>query len=543
MSAPAPRVLFFSPYAAWRYHTALEATWGHALRLRGADVRFVTCDGLSGACDVYRPDINPRDALSCAECQARCASQLSELATPFTWLGSYVPHAVRERAALWARALPREALLDARWNELPVGEWARASACTHFRSAELELLHPRVDAAVRAFLAGTVLFAEGIDVLLDELRPDVLVLLNGRFFAHWAAIELARRRGLRFVTHERGFRRDTVRFAAGARTHELEPMRASWEAWKDVPLDEAELEEIGSVLADRRAGRNASRLSFSPPPQDPDALRSFLHLDGRPLVAAFGSSDDETAAFEDRRRGAFPRSRDFFPAVAELARARPDVQFVLRVHPNVHKQESGLNRAALRQAVELRGALPRNARMVLPREEVSSYTLMDLADVGLVQGSTVGLEMAALGKPVLCAAHTTYSHAGCTTPLERPEDLPDALDAALRPGARDAGRARETARRALRWGLRYFRAFSIPFDLVREEPDHGARIAYSDLRSLERGAHATLDRIADFLLGRTADVLPPPSDAERARGTAAEDLYLARWLAAADERAAGSRAA
>ena len=58
------RVLFFSPYSAWKYHTALEVTWAHALKLRGMDVKFVLCNGLSGTCDVYRENLNPRGKLT-----------------------------------------------------------------------------------------------------------------------------------------------------------------------------------------------------------------------------------------------------------------------------------------------------------------------------------------------------------------------------------------------------------------------------------------------------------------------------------------------
>lgn len=521
--ADARRVLVFSPYASWRYHTALEATWGHALRLRGADVRFVTCDGLSRTCDVYRANLNPRGPLSCLECQSSVAGQLFAYGTPYRWLSGWLPPEVPERAEAWAAGLAREDLLEARWNDLPVGEWARTSAYSQHRTAVLDLEHPRVEAMLRELLVGTVCFAEALESLFRSWRPDLLLTLNGRFFAHWTAIEIARQHGVRFVTHERGLRRDSVRFGEGARTHDLEPLRRLWELWKDVPSSAAELEEVGALLEERRQGKNYSRLSFSPPAQEAHALRQALGLDERPLCVVFSSSDDETAAFEERRRGAFPRSRDFLPAVLELAERASDLQFVVRIHPNVQKAETGTNQGALQHALEMRARAPRNLRVVLPKEDVSSYTLVDLASLGIVYGSTIGLEMAVGGKPVLCAAQATYSHTGCVLPLEAPGDLEPLVREGLRRGV-----DRETARLALRWALRYFRASSIPFDLVREQPNYQASLAFRGLDELRSGRHATLDAVAAFLLGQRADVLDPPSAAERARTQADEDAWLAR---------------
>src|SRR5262245_57455842 len=93
---PDPRILFVSPYAAWHVHTAQEAVLAHALRLRGAEVRFALCDGLLPACDIYRANLNPRQPSSCRECQLRVAHTAAELKLPFEWLSTRLPPRARE---------------------------------------------------------------------------------------------------------------------------------------------------------------------------------------------------------------------------------------------------------------------------------------------------------------------------------------------------------------------------------------------------------------------------------------------------------------
>lgn len=519
-------ILFYSTYSSWSYHSVLETTWGHALRARGADVRFALCNAVSPACDVYRENLNPRQSNSCNECQAATANVFARMAMPYDWLGTYLPLGMREKAEEWAGNLAPDRLLESHWRDMPVGQWAATSAYNQFRTAKLCMDDPKVVRVVRDLLVGTVVNLEALDVMLDTHRPDTLVLLNGRFFGHWTAIELAKRKGIRYVTHERGFTSDTVRFAENARTHDLTPMHDLWNVWRDVPLDPAEAADAAQLLLDRRAGKNFSRLSFSPPLQEKAQIKAVLKLDDRPIVAVFTSSDDETVAFPERTRGAFPISNDFLPEVIRLAQTRPHVQFVVRIHPNISIAKAGTNQDAMQHAEDIRRRAPANVHVVMPDDDVSSYTLMDLAAVGMVYGSTIGLEMAACGKPVLCMAQATFSHTKATVQIDSPVELGPALDHALGQGI-----SLETARVAMRWVYRYFREFSIPFDLIHEPAtDTDPTLRFSSVSDLVPGRYESLDRICSFLEGSSDSVVPRATEGERQRQLTPESQALTLWL-------------
>jgi hypothetical protein len=537
------RILFYSPYATWGYHTALEATWAHSLKTRGADVQFVLCNGLSDTCDVYRANLNPRQGPNaCLHCQKGATEYMFQLDMPYDWLGTYLPLLTKEKATAWAASLDNEELLDARWRDMRVGQWASATAYSQNRVARLDMDDPEVSSMFRGLLVGTVLNLEAMNTLLDTHRPDTLVLLNGRFFGHSVALELAKRKGIRFVTHERGFTTDTVRFAEQARTHELGGMQELWDMWQDVPLESSEFASAAQILQDRRYGRNFSRMSFSPPVQEQAKVKRELGLDERPLVVVFNSSDDETASFSDRREGAFPVSNNFLPAVVKLAVERPHLQFVIRIHPNISVAQAGTNQNALEHALQIQRTAPSNVRVVMPTDEVSSYTLVDLADVGVVYGSTIGLEMAASGKQVLCMAQSTYAHTGATHQVNQPGDLAPALDEALQV-ALSQGPNIETARRAMRWVYRYFREFSIPFDLVRGARDDSApSLSYSSVAELLPGRHEWLDRICQYLMAESTSVVPNATARDRVRSQDPETLALEEWMRTLGEPKSESRA-
>jgi hypothetical protein len=517
------RVLFFSPYGQWHYHVVQELTLAHALALRGAEVRVVSCNGLFSACDVYREGLNPRDGMSCLRCQAMTVTAHADLGVPFEWLGAFIPRASHAAVLAWAEALRDDELLRATWKGWPVGEWATSSAFFQFRMSSLELSDPKVVAGLRQHVHGAALAVEGLEPLLDEVRPDLLVTLNGRFFSHRAAFELARARGIRVVTHERGLLRGSMRFADNRRIHDIAAFHEMWERWRDVPLSRRELAWTAEVLEDRRHGRRLPWVRYSPPPQDEGEVRARLGVGDRPVLALFTSSDDESAAFPDRRRGAFPDSLDWLPASVELARALPSHVLVIRLHPNL--VGAGVNRQALDRVEALRRGLPENVRLVMPADDVSSYTLADMADVGLVYFSTLGLEMAARGQEVVATALGWYGHAGF---VRRVDDR--AAYVAAVSDACGRGRSEDVARAALRFACHCYRDFAVPFPLVVEEPRHHGQPLYASLDELALGREPNLDRICAFLLDG-APLHDVPTAWHERRTSAAEDAFLPEWLA------------
>ena len=90
---------------------------------------------------------------------------------------------------------------------------------------------------------------------------------------------------------------------------------------------------------------------------------------------------------------------------------RDDVELIIKVHPNLGgNYYIGKATDELSTYQQMRSSLPPNVRIVLPEDAVNVYALTDAADVGLTFGSTIGLEMAMLGKPVLLSSRGLYEY-------------------------------------------------------------------------------------------------------------------------------------
>lgn len=523
MNAP-PRVLCYAPYNRWLLHGQWETTILHGLRLRGADVRHVLCDGLYTDCDVWWGTIEPRHPLSCTQCQSEVTALAFQMRSTFEWLGRYLTLDERREARRWERGLTRDALATATYGDWEVARWVVGSVHSHFRSSRLDLADPEVERVFRSYLYSGLVACFALDRLLDEHAPDVVLAYNGRQSSTRVMFELTRRRGIRIVCHERGPRLETITLTVDDRCISLAALDRFWEDWRDVPLTPAEVAEIGSQLAAREHGTDYAFRPYNPPPQALEEVRERLGLRAdRPVWALFTSSDDEVVS-EAEWQGAFATQLEWIGRTLAFAEAHPEIDLVVRVHPNTGGRKStGVNHGQLQEMTELAARLPANVRVVMPDEELSSYTLMDVATVGLVYHSTVGIELACKGKAVVVAGGNMVSRKEFVHTVDEAERYEELLEpllelpvGAVLPGVR-----------TLAWRFAYGRWFRtcVHFPLVRMPTASTGELTYATLDELRPGCDAGLDRCARILL-EDEPTCPPPGPAERARSVEDERRAL-----------------
>ena len=525
-SSPVQRVVCYAPYNLWTLHGLWEMTVLHALRMRGIDLRYVLCDGLYSECDMFWASTNPRHTLSCSTCQAHVTRLALQLQMPYEWLGRYLlPHELR-LSREWADAVSDDALTEARYGDWEIGAWVRSSVHSHFRASSLDLSQPEVAATYRGYLMSGAVAAFGLERLFEDARPDVLLLFSGRMGSTRVAFELARRRRIRVICHERGLTRDSIRLFENAHALAMAPVRQVWNEWGEVPLHEDELERVCRFMEQRARGENLGERRFSPPLQDLAEVRTRLGLcEGRTFWVLFTSSEDEVIATRERA-GPFPRQIDWIRETLRYVRDHPEIELAIRVHPNIGSARSiGVNRGQLAELEALRPELPANARLIGADDPISSYSLMELADAGLVYISITGLELACRGKPVAVAAGAWVRDLPFVETVQSVTEYPSVLDRLRIPAA--LARGAQIARQACRFAYGLFFRWNIPLPLVRMRDAHNGDLAYDSLDALAEGRCAELDRICRIVLEGEPVCTPP--DVNERRSSDSDEL---QWMQA-----------
>jgi hypothetical protein len=493
------RILAFSPYAAWQFHTNYETTLLRACKVRGAEIKVILCDAAFHECDMDSALKNPdgRPAHLCEQCQLLAKRLLDESGLPYEWIGSYLSPQERQEVFDWAQSLKPEEFLTAVFRGFPVAEWVITSVVSFFRNYPIRLDDWRTVNVFRGFLQAAATACIGLEHIFDQFQPDALLLFNGRMSVTRVAFNLARRRGIRVLIHERPLRTGTLFVLENAICTSIVPFKMFWQQWQEVPLTRAQLDRVVEWLQTRRYGLTWGEFRFSSIPLGGEKGRAASGKQpGRRRIVLFTTSTDEFAG-DSTMQTPFTSQEDWIMRVVDWAARHPEYDLVIRAHPGLAGQP-GIPRAE-KQIVwlkELKASLPPNARLIEADSTLSTYDLMDNADLGLTYGSTAGLEMMALGKPIgLVPGFTLYEAVPGIVLFDDPNQVDARMDrlVSLMP-------SREYQRYAFRCIYRFFFHSMPPFSLVTVKRNYASVLQYESDQALVPGADASLDRVCAYLL-------------------------------------------
>jgi hypothetical protein len=489
-----PRILFLTP-RDWAVHVQWEALIAQALRLRGADVRFLTCGGGLAICDRVNTYEGP--PVPCHTCAGYTRRALASHALPVEALrDSWADMAGDDDANDWPELdrFPLHELRDIEHHGLPLGRLVEIPVVWFLCNSDLDT-DPLAAITYRRFLRSARRIAMAVRRQFDDNAPDVLVILNGLFLFESIAAAVAEERGIRVVSYERGFIDGTLFFAQGpgACRYEIDHL---WAKASARPLVGEEDERLDRYLADRRHGLR-SFVQMWPNPQ----FASQADLNGadtsRCLRVVLFTNVTWDSAVQGRHR-AFPSLQSWITDVIGQLGGRDDVQLIVRIHPAEVRIPGWETRESMVDVLATAiGPLPPNVRVVLPDDPLSSYSIMESADVGLVYTSTTGLELALMGKPVIVAGTTHYAGKGFTIDAHSAEEHRSLVDAVL---AEPAAHRPDVAL-ARRYAHLFFFDAVVAQPPVYEPLGGLARLSTVDLRELLPGQHAGLDAACSAILG------------------------------------------
>ena len=294
---------------------------------------------------------------------------------------------------------------------------------------------------------------------LRASEPEVIVIPNGMILEMGVLYQVARFLGIPTVTYEFGEQRGRIWLAQND-----EVMRQDttdlWKEYKDHPLTASEWQQVQSLFASRQQAslwENFARLWQGQPGQGGEKTRQDLALDQRPIVllAANVIGDSLTLG-----RQCFSQTMtEWLQRTACLFAELGDVQFVIRIHPGERYTKGPSVADVVRSVLP---SLPENLRLVAADDPVNTYDLLQIADLGLVYTTTVGLEMAMSGMPVIVAGQTHYRGKGFTLDPGSWQEYFDTVKIAL--GDLPAFRLeKEKIELAWRYAYRFFFNYPLPF--------------------------------------------------------------------------------
>ncbi|GAB4398275.1 MAG: hypothetical protein OHK0031_17990 [Anaerolineales bacterium] len=476
---------------SWNSAFHLLTSWG--LRLQGIPVAYFACDHGLSRCVLGTNRDNPAQNPPCRSCvyqsktlyvgskqfpgspvfqltgqpENRNTVQPSNRPT-VSWF-TFTRDAELEDSL---RNLPLSDLAVFTWQEIPLGGLCLPGLRWILRRHNLQ-----DDDSTRFFLREYMLsafsLARRFEHFLDQTQPQVVVVFNGQFYPEATAKWVAKRRGLRVITHEVGLLPMTGFFTEGEAT--IYPISLP----ENFDLNEAQNARLDAYLEKRFQGNfSMAGVKFWPSMRGLDADFLAKAAKFKQIVPVFTN-----VIFDTSQPHANTLFRDMFAwldVVLETAKNHPETLFVIRAHPD----ETRLRKASLETVAEWmekrRAADLPNLVFVPPQEFLSSYQLIQRAKFVMIYNSTIGLEAAILGAAVLCAGKARFTQYPTVffppSADEYRQTLEDFLAAENVPAPEEF---RRNARRFLYYQL--FRS-SLPFDEFLES---GVRSTHARLKRFD----------------------------------------------------------
>jgi hypothetical protein len=256
--------------------------------------------------------------------------------------------------------------------------------------------------------------AKAASVVMRRTRPEVLIIPNGsilEFGAVYQAAQYLDDPSISFplVTYEFGEQRERIWLAQNA-----EVMRQQtddmWQARKSDGLTDSQLDQVRSLFAARQSAslwENFARRWQGVPGVGRERIRVDLCLDDRPVVLLATNVIGDSLTLG---RQVFSSSMtEWLERTVIFFADHPEAQLVVRIHPGELITKGPSVADVVKRVLP---DLPENIHLVHADAEVNTYDIVDIADFGLVYTTTVGLELAMSGVPVIVIGKTHYRDKG-----------------------------------------------------------------------------------------------------------------------------------
>ena len=409
------KILFthsFGIYEPCYIHDKLMA---FALYLRGFEICATFCDGIQEVeCNVYGGVWGGKKEFknNCKYCQNRSKELWSFIKPECTYKYSkFLNEKDYAKVNSIMKNIKEDDWINYKEDGLQIGMWAKDILVNNYVVEDYRLIE-NYNVLGKAHLRNLLICKIACCKIINQVKPD-RIISNDSYYGMWKIWEvLAKKFSVPFYSHWSGTRIGAWCYAYNDAAMNLD-FSASWESYSSVPLSNVEKNSIEKWLQDRTNGKEmimdtASLLPYRNENFDLSGLDS-----NKPTALLSANVAWDLAALNKQ---IFSKNMaDWILETIKWFSIHPEYQLILKSHPAEYFPGIPETKETIMSMVYKKiPKMPSNVFFVSPKASVSVYDLMLMSKVGLVFTTSVGMEMAARGFPVITAGRSHYRGYGFT---------------------------------------------------------------------------------------------------------------------------------
>ncbi len=315
-------------------------------------------------------------------------------------------------------------LKQIKYKDIEIGFGAFSTYVTITRNV-MPIVNDAFKEYITEYMKSEIIAIESLEKALDQFEPELVILHNGRFAEYKPILGLAKTRGINYITTEEVYhsgkvlKNDFYNDVVHSITANYRKYQSNWE--KSPHTNEEKLSIAKSFYENRRNKKAAGDKIYTKD-QESGLLPAGFDK-SKEIITIFNSSEDEFCAISSEYDG-YKLFENQFKALTEIFDHYKDDRtkhFYVRIHPN-------LKSVPYRSHTALYNLNYDNATIIPADSPVDSYVLMDNSDKIIVFDSTMAVESAYWGKPVIELSKYMWSLMGVTYTPESNDELWNLID-------------------------------------------------------------------------------------------------------------------
>lgn len=424
------RVLYGPSFAIYSPCFIHDRILSYALRLRGAEVIPLYCDAVQSVeCEVWGGVWGGQNfEENCKNCVAKSQRLWQNSPVPALRLSQYLQDGDRKDILARTKNLDSEQWATYVEDGLPFGRWAKDKLVNHYVVGDYHLI-PDYHSLGLVHLKNFLLLKVAYKRIIDDVKPD-RIIANDSYYGMWAILQkLCERKGIPFYSHWLGARQNAWCYAYNDAAMNLN-FSKPWKKFSQISLDERRKGKVRRWLEGRAAGKEMIFDTASLAEHQNDEFDLDNIDPQKPIALLPANVIWDLAALN--KQIIFVDMIDWIAETIQWFAAHSEFQLIIKPHPGELNPSIPATEERVQVGLSRRGVhLPENVFLLSPKVNLTVYQLFPVVQVGLVHTTTVGIEMAALGLPVITTAKSPYRGFGFTIDPVSQETYFDLLERTL----------------------------------------------------------------------------------------------------------------
>jgi hypothetical protein len=260
--------------------------------------------------------------------------------------------------------------------------------------------------------------------LNEKNNYDYVMFSHGIYCTWQPVLNYCRNNNVDFVCYDRAKIKNTCNFNLNIASPVWD-ITAAWIRLMDYKLNNQEFQKVNAYLKERELQKgDVFAYNFSEKEKDLSKLREKYNIKPKVKIITFFTNLIWDAANVSRDI-AFKSPLECIQKTIDKYKDIDNVHLLFRSHPA--EMIIGSNERYGSLIRDMYHVLPNNVSIIEPEDNINSFSVLELSDIGVVHTSTVGLEMAIEGKPVILISETHYRDKGFTYDTTSEENFFDTL--------------------------------------------------------------------------------------------------------------------